>query len=340
MYKQSDATCSALTAKVNSKHAPQNAQNSELVDLELKQRCTTNVQLTLSGSFPSTPEQLRTVRRHTSRFRKTGIRMSAKQASKKIKDLPDLQGQKVTAGNSSKFSEFLFLGLPLGMAGMAGGFRKKSGFPSDGNFASLWALNRKCATHLKGHAFSKFPDKAFNAVNGQLSLPPGMPEKKCHCTEFQLLNALESTNSQTMGDIDKVGIYTERFPCESCTQVILNYRQRWPKVALSILFSFYEDAPRRALLTDSGVTVREVPVLDEALTFSPEIGQRYVFDLDGKQLTLKFVGPTSGNSGWEDESSNPSADPMKDSRYFVLHRADRQSVPGTLRFLIDKYATE
>lgn len=260
--------------------------------------------------------------------------------SQKVKDLPALANQKIKVGRPSKFVHFVRLGQLLGAAAMVERLRKQSKFKEDGNFAFMWALDAANSSNWNAAAFSKFPKKEFDTSNALLMLSPGIQDRRCHCTEFQLLNGLEKTQSDSEKLVNAVAIYTERFPCESCTALLLNYRELRPDLAISIYFTEEEHMQHAIALRSAKITLRRVPRLSDALQFEPKVGSDYVFAHGNTLEKFTFMGSSAPDlSEWGGQQGKMMGDLLNNSGYLLVGDATGQPVPGTLAYLTAHFSS-
>ncbi|QRM20722.1 hypothetical protein GBK02_15720 [Dechloromonas sp. TW-R-39-2] len=260
--------------------------------------------------------------------------------SQKVKDLPALANQKIKVGQPSKFVHFVRLSKLLGAVAMVERLREQSKFNKGGNFAFMWALDAANSSNWDAAAFSKFPKKEFDTSNAMLMLSPGIPESRCHCTEFQLLNGLEKTQSDSYKRVNAVAIYTERFPCKSCTALLLNYKGLRPDLAICIYHTEEEHMQHAIALQQAKITLRRVPRLSDALRFEPKVGSDYVFAHGNTLEKFTFMGPSAPDlSEWRDQQGKMMGDLLNDACYLLVGDATGQPVPGTLAYLTAHFST-
>lgn len=66
-------------------------------------------------------------------------------------------------------------------------------------------------------------------------VPPG--HSRAYDSEYKLLEELAFRYAQTPEIEGKINLFTERSPCDSCTNVIEQFRRRFPNIVLTVNYA-------------------------------------------------------------------------------------------------------
>jgi len=66
-------------------------------------------------------------------------------------------------------------------------------------------------------------------------IPPG--HSRAYDSEYKLLEELGSRYAQTPDVEGTINLFTERSPCDSCTNVIAQFRRRFPNIILTVNYA-------------------------------------------------------------------------------------------------------
>lgn len=265
----------------------------------------------------------------------------------KIKDVPGLNEQQIVVVQRDKFFAFLQLVKNFQAVAEAGKLRSASGFVAEGNFAILYGGDPLTKTDILAKAFSKYTAKSYDNNNAMFPLSEGVLEKRIHCTEFQLINAFaEFRNNEKSAESCELTIYTERFPCYSCADLIARFVAQCEIPTLTVIYSIDEEQKSQTqqhLMVNSRIKLKRVVRLKEALAPPAfQIGKRYVFLRDDAEVTFIYQGldQAIGASCWIDCSADDGSilhGIEKKPAYTLMSGEGGEVVSGTLAFLMQEY---
>jgi len=66
-------------------------------------------------------------------------------------------------------------------------------------------------------------------------VPPG--HSRAYDSEYKLLEELASRYVQTPEVSGTINLFTERLPCDSCSNVIQQFRRRFPNIILTVVYT-------------------------------------------------------------------------------------------------------